>query len=527
MLEKITSIEEFKSKAPTIDWDTITHKERNELPTFELGRISDGLNVKDSEQEILKLWKYVFENALPPLKKFQWGDLLTQRQNKKFIGFQGLSNQSHSYHKFLPHAFTCENFDHERGHSGMGLETFEDGKNVIDIRDLCTLTEEEKSMEHGQEVLSSMYYHASKAHWLIQSIQEDGLWAPIQGLTTKHGDGSFSLQIHPGSIRSGCFEEMEDPTHELLIFDCHNVLEDIDPISIDDMLKYWGDKIKDAGKRTEIGLLYTNGVIEWQIDFASIDFRDYVYEHSKKVHTLSKGKPLNIYVGYDSTHNGLEKVCIESINDSISRGLSGGALMSPTKFTPEIKLLDISKLPDYNREYANQSTEFTYSRFLIPHLENYEGFSIFVDDDFIFNRNLLPMFYYLNPNDAVACIQYPQYKHDSVKFDGEVNIDYPKKLWSSMMIFNNGHEDCKKLTPEVVNTWTGKQLHQFEWTDKISKIPEKYIFVEGYDNPKEKWRYNGVHYTRGGPWIDGMNTDSINNLEVYEKYKNLLQNKKI
>ena len=55
MLEKITSIEEFKSKAPTIDWDTITHKERNELPTFELGRISDGLNVKDSEQEILTM----------------------------------------------------------------------------------------------------------------------------------------------------------------------------------------------------------------------------------------------------------------------------------------------------------------------------------------------------------------------------------------------------------------------------------------------------------------------------------------
>ena len=68
-----------------------------------------------------------------------------------------------------------------------------------------------------------------------------------------------------------------------------------------------------------------------------------------------------------------------------------------------------------------------------------------VDDDFIFKKNLLPMFYYLNPDDAVACIQYPQYKHDSVKFDGEVNIDYPKKLWSSMMVFNNGHEDCKKV----------------------------------------------------------------------------------
>jgi hypothetical protein len=147
-----------------------------------------------------------------------------------------------------------------------------------------------------------------------------------------------------------------------------------------------------------------------------------------------------------------------------------------------------------------------------------------VDNDFIFTKNILPMFYYLNPEDAIACIKYPHYEHDESKFDGEINIDYPCKLWSSMMFFNNSHEDCKKLTPEVVNTWTGKQLHQFDWTDAISEIPQKYIFVEGYDNPEEKWDYTGVHYTRGGPWIDGMDSTSINNLEVYTKYKNLYEN---
>ena len=147
---------------------------------------------------------------------------------------------------------------------------------------------------------------------------------------------------------------------------------------------------------------------------------------------------------------------------------------------------------------------------------------MFIDDDFIFNKSILPMFYYLNPDDAVACIKYPQIKHDETKFDGEVNIDYPCKLWSSMMFFNNGHEDCKKLTPEVVNTWTGAQLHQFEWTDKISAIPEKYIFVEGYDDPDVKWDYTGIHYTRGGPWIDDMDSSHINNLEDFEKFKNTI-----
>ena len=70
-----------------------------------------------------------------------------------------------------------------------------------------------------------------------------------------------------------------------------------------------------------------------------------------------------------------------------------------------------------------------------------------------------------------------------------------------------------------MNTWTGKQLHQFEWTDKISPIPEKYIFTEGYDDPDEKWDYTGIHYTRGGPWIKDMDYSNINNLDDWLKAK--------
>src|SRR6056300_919848 len=164
MLETITSFDEFESKVPDIDWDVITHKELNELPTLQLGRISNVLDMTEKDKEILVLWKEVFKNKLPPLKKFVWGDILEKRQNKEFTGFNGLNSESHAYNKFLPHGFTCENFDHERMHSGMGIETLKDGKNVVDIRDLTELTEEEKLLENGQEVLSSMYYHASKAH---------------------------------------------------------------------------------------------------------------------------------------------------------------------------------------------------------------------------------------------------------------------------------------------------------------------------------------------------------------------------
>ena len=103
---------------------------------------------------------------------------------------------------------------------------------------------------------------------------------------------------------------------------------------------------------------------------------------------------------------------------------------------------------------------------------------------------------------------------------GEKNVMYPKKLWSSFMVFNNAHEDCKKLTPEVVNTASGQYLHQFEWTDKIDRIPDKYVFTEGMSD--ENKRYHAVHYTRGGPWIKDMDCSDISQLDLYKKYKNML-----
>ena len=518
-MEKIKTLNEIKDLISPIDWNEVSFNDvRNSSPHIHFGGLYCGPVDKDSEG--YKILEYMMTNVLPPLKLFKWGDIETERKQNKFTKFHGIPVGAQAYQKFLPHGSTCLKMT--KNHAGFGFITDEstddDIRKYIDnIRDV------DKVSDLCLENLSGSYYHAAKAHWLTQSIQEEGLWAPIQGLTTNNGDKT-QLQIHPGSVRSGVFEEMEDPNMELLIWDTNGSLERLNTLSVDDVLEYWNKKLTLKDVHKNISLTYINGVIEWGTHLSELGFREKVFEFNKKVHKLSKGKPLNIYIGYDSTMNDLESVCKFSILKSIKDSLGQGQFINYFTFEPEIKLLDISKLPDYNREYANQSTEFTYSRFLIPYLENYEGFSIFIDNDFIFKQSILPMFNYLNPNDAVACIKYPHYEHAATKFDGEVNIDYPCKLWSSLMIFNNGHEDCKKLTPEVVNTWTGKQLHQFEWTDKISPIPQKYIFVEGYDNPEEKWNYTGIHYTRGGPWIKDMDSTTINNLDVYEKYKILFTN---
>ena len=96
-------------------------------------------------------------------------------------------------------------------------------------------------------------------------------------------------------------------------------------------------------------------------------------------------------------------------------------------------------------------------------------------------------------------------------------------------LFNNSHEDCRKLTPEVVNTESGKYLHQFEWTQNIDMIPEQYIFTEGLDDFHHKYDFYAVHYTHGGPWINGMDITDISMLEYYEKieekYNSFLRDK--
>ena len=504
-----------------------------EKTLFHLGAFQIDEDYKSTDA--YAILKYVYENHCPPMKLVKWGEFEQERQQEKWAMFNGLKNESPCYHKFLPHGYTCkpEGRMYKDFNQSViaGMDTKNDNDEWIDLEDLCEWDEDHNTdgtvSDAERLSLHSMYYHSAKAHWLVQSIREEGLWAPIQGQVVEIASNRYQLRIHPGSVRSGVFEEMGDPNMELCILDKYDAITGGKVLSVDELLEYWKEKLdarkddyKDMSSHYNVSFTLIQGALEYNTNLMNVgDFRPKVYEFNKKVHKLSKGKPFNIYIGYDSRHGNLADISKLSIEDAIFRGTGNGHLIDQIRFQPEIKILDIAKIPEYTREYANQSTEFTYSRFLIPYLENYEGFSMFIDNDFLFKGSLLPMFYYLNPDDAVACIQYPQYKHDETKFKGEVNIDYPRKLWSSLMIFNNGHEDCKKLTPDAVNTWTGKQLHQFEWTEKISPIPERYIFVEGYDDPEVKWDWNGIHYTRGGPWVEGMDCGHINNLDLYYKWK--------
>ena len=476
------------------------------------------------ESDTYKSVKYVTENYTGKLKQVKWGDMTKLIKEQKFHGWNKLQSHSWAYHKFLPHGYTALPEVEKIGHAGMGFKTAND--EYVPIGSIIN----KELNEQQDDSLNAVYYHGAKAHWLVDSIREEGLWNAIQGVVRPSGmnnkdERMYALSIHPGSVRSGVFETMDDPDLDLWIWDDYDAIP-LPEISIDEFIEDVKTKLTERdADHFSMSFGFTNGYLEIHSDLLRMKFRKDVYDYNRRVTQLSKGKEITIYIGYDSRHKDIAELSAKCVKSGILDGAGRGDIHDLLgDWTPEVKFLDISKIPEYNREYANQSTEFTYSRFLIPYLENYEGFSIFLDDDILFKDSILPMFYYLDLDDAVACVQYDFDTYAETKFNGEKNVSYPKKLWSSLMIFNNGHEDCKKLTPEVINTESGKYLHQFEWTDKISEIPEWYVITEGHDTQEEKWRASAIHYTRGGPWIEGMDTSEIEHLNIYERFKNRHQN---
>ena len=201
----------------------------------------------------------------------------------------------------------------------------------------------------------------------------------------------------------------------------------------------------------------------------------------------------NVYIGYDSSNLGQKlayKVCQKSL----------------LKHNKNLKIIKLSKkeLEDkklFFREENTGSTEFTYTRFLCPLLNNYKGWVLFCDSDFLWLCDVDEIFKkYNDKRYAVYCIKH---KYDSSitknKMDGKKQEWYPRKNWSSLMLFNCEHPSIKKLNIENVNKKTPKWLHRMGWckNEEIGEIDKKYNYLVGYYHDNI---YKGLHYTDGGPW---------------------------
>ena len=166
-----------------------------------------------------------------------------------------------------------------------------------------------------------------------------------------------------------------------------------------------------------------------------------------------------------------------------------------------LKFLDQQVLRSTNWYYrpkdVKASTEFSLTRFLTPTLSSAK-YSIFCDGDFVFRDDVSKVLTEIDPEAVVSCVQHDYVPKHKTKMNGEIQHIYPKKNWSSFMVFNN--EKAKQaLTKEIVNTAPAEFLHQFRWADP-AKLDKKWNHLVGEYEPNPD--AVGIHYTNGGLWHD-------------------------
>ena len=150
------------------------------------------------------------------------------------------------------------------------------------------------------------------------------------------------------------------------------------------------------------------------------------------------------------------------------------------------------------------STEFSFSRFLVPALMQYEGWALFMDCGMYPRTDINELFEeYNNDFYPLYCVKHKYEPTDPFKMDGKIQTTYPRKNWSSFVLWNCGHEANKVLTPEEVNKKDGSFLHGFGWLpDKdsaIGTIHEEWNWLDGHS--PEDLKPKNVHFTTGGPWF--------------------------
>ena len=220
--------------------------------------------------------------------------------------------------------------------------------------------------------------------------------------------------------------------------------------------------------------------------------------------------PLNVFVGYDSREDIAWQVCRHSLLRHADNNVNAIPLRQSA----------LRELGLYRRPIdQGASTEFSLTRFLTPYLSAQRGWVIFCDCDFLFTTDIRRVLQGLDRSKAVYCVQHDYVPAYDVKMDGKRQVSYPRKNWSSFILFNCDHPDVRALTPDVVNSATPAYLHRFEWVrsdDAIGALDLDWNFLEGeYPEPLRTPRV--IHYTNGGPWFEEWRNCGYADLWLHER----------
>ena len=193
-----------------------------------------------------------------------------------------------------------------------------------------------------------------------------------------------------------------------------------------------------------------------------------------------------IFIGYDPR----EAIAFHTCANSIIRHAT-----QPVQIIP----LALNLFKDYKETHTDGSNQFIYSRFLVPHLMGFNGWAIFIDGDMIVRDDIVKLWEMQNPYKDVLVVKHDYKTRMPIKYLGAKNEDYPRKNWSSVILWNCNSFPNRRLTPEFVQRSTGSELHRFSWIDneRLGELPIEWNWLpdEFGENPDAKL----LHYTLGAP----------------------------
>ena len=197
-------------------------------------------------------------------------------------------------------------------------------------------------------------------------------------------------------------------------------------------------------------------------------------------------KPIPVFVGYDPREAIAYHTCVNSIIRHSSQ---------PVAIVP----VALNLFREYSETHTDGSNHFIYTRFLVPYLMDYQGWAVFIDGDMILRGDIAELWALKDYTKDVMVVKHDYETRMTEKYLGSPNENYPRKNWSSVILWNCNAIRNRILTPDFVQQSTGSYLHRFSWIDdeRIGELPKEWnwLDVEYEWNPLAKL----VHYTLGTP----------------------------
>ena len=181
--------------------------------------------------------------------------------------------------------------------------------------------------------------------------------------------------------------------------------------------------------------------------------------------------PVPVFIGFDPREAVAYHVCVQSILDHKS---------------PDV---DLAFIP-ITGEQRDGSNAFIYERFLVPYKCGFQGYALFIDGDMIVRDDITKLLKLAKPRCGVNVVKHDYKTKYATKYLGNKNEDYPRKNWSSVILWDCAFWPNRVLTPDYVKNRTGSWLHRFGWLcdDMIGELPKEWnhLTMEYAPNDKAK-----------------------------------------